>query len=417
MKLVKYWWLIAMLVLCPIAYDPAGGQLRPFQEHFLEYMSIGFVCLFFENIWLTLFMLWNIFLYIYSGSEVGSMQVLNVFFACLVFRFTRAWFKKNKFDNCYKPILGMLVASLVFVVLQKLRIDPLSVPQDGAGNMQTGPMTQPCGLFGIPMAHGIFLAMCMPILASVNLFLAPLLLIPIYLCRSSAAVLAALAATGFYVYQLYKRWFIYFLGVLVLGGMLFVWYDTTSDPGTMKARFPMWSAVVKYSLHRPEGYGPDSFRNYNAHKDFKFNSDRNYEAIIAISPTHDESNIMATYYSPTSDTATVIRLNEEASKHGFPKNSGGVMELNSWDDPHNEYLKVLFEYGIPGFILLIGLIAEMIRRFRNTMKSKELVTVTACLIVFAVAAGSQFPLSIARLAVFFPILGGAFYAITDKDVL
>lgn len=419
MKLIKHYWICAMLVLCPIVYDPAGGQLRPFQEHFLQYASIGFACLFLENIWLTLFMLWNIFLYIYAGGVVGSMQVLNIFFGCLVFRFARAWFKKNKFDNCYGPICITLVLSLLFLILQKLHLDPLSVPQNGAQQVVDGPMTQACGLFGIPMAHGIFLAMCMPIVASMNIWLAPLLLIPIYMTQSSAAMLAALTASGFYLFHTTQKkargWVLGVLAFLVIAGVAFVIQDGKTDPNTMHSRFPMWSATIKYALHRPEGYGPDSFRNYNDHKAFKFNSDNQYRTILSYSPKHDDSEIVCTYYSPTNDSAATSRLNDEVTKNGFPKNSSGQQEFNFFDDPHNEYIKVLFEYGIPGVFLLFGLFWEMITRFRKTMISRELITVTSCLIVFAIASVTQFPCSLARLAIFLPFLGGAFYAITDTD--
>jgi hypothetical protein len=414
---VKYYWFILMVVLVPCAYPPMGGEMRPFQEHFFQWMSIGLIALFLENIWLTLFLIYNVILYLAGGGVIGSMQTLNILFGCLLFRFSRSYFSKHDFSMMYKPILFTLCISMVFMVMQFLHIDMINMPQTGDMRLISGTNTQPVGIFSICFAHALFMDMCMPILATTfswGWIPALLLLIPIYLCKSSAAMLAALIIIlvySYFRYDKFKKWILGITAILIILGGLYIYHDYRQDPGTMKSRFPMWSAVIKSCFNHPEGYGPDSFRNFNTKKHFIFHSDVNRETMIEVQHGNDT---LISYYSPSNDSAKVSALNESLEKNGFPKDNKGISQISTWDNPHQILLTILFEYGFFGLFLFFGLCRDIIIRFMRSSQNMTIVTVFCCLLIFPFGGLTEFPIHIARLAVFLPIFGGAFYALTEQ---
>lgn len=407
---LKKYGLILMVSVLPIMWPFVHGMsLRTFQESAFQMGAFSFLALFFENIWLTLFMIWNVFLFMYHGASTGSAQVVNILLGCLIYRFAFGYFKKRTAEILFKPIIYMMGVSLIFLVLQMFGIDMLNMPQDSGANAMDGALKLPIGLFGISMAHGIFLAMCMPIIAATWRYGwvgALALLYPIYLTRSSAAMLGAIAVIVFYVYHNYRRWFLYLVAVGVLAGSFFVLHDYQSDKLTMKSRWPIWSLSLKLGLQNQLGYGPDSYRNYNKHKDFLIFSDNDYNALVMRDKPEGK---LFTYYSPTNDTKWVQAAN--AKMTAMSKND--VVSLSQWDNPHCLPITILFDYGLLGIAVALGLLITMWRRFQASKKTKELVTVTGCFIVLLVGCTTQFPLHLARLAIFFPIFLGVFYALTE----
>lgn len=372
-------------------------------------MGTCLVAIFIGNIWLSLFLIWNVFLFIYNGNVVGSSQLINVLIGCLLFMVSRSFFTDNKFEKFQKYILVILGITLVWTVLQHFGLDPIYGAVSSGGVPFSTPLTDPVGVFGIKMSHGIFMAICLPILASYSVWLALPLLYPIILMQSSGVVLAVAVIIPFYLFFINRRWFWVSLFFLSLGFGLFAYHDAGTDNKTFVSRFPMWHAVLKYSLQNPIGYGPDSFRNMNAHKDFVFMSDSSYNTAIG----HQlKDGMLLQFYSPTHDVAKVKAIQDNILQHGMP---GG--EVNFWDNPHCEYLHLLFEYGIPGILILFGLLREMVIRFAKSAKPRVLIVITSCLLVYAVSSLTQFPLSLARIAYLFPIFLGAFYAETDRKPL
>lgn len=410
---LKHWFLTFYLIAVPLAFSSFSHD-RQSQEHFFEYMAMAIVALFIGNIWLTGFLLLNIVSYVHAGEQVGSMQVLNIFFGCLLFRFSASYFKKRDVYPYFKPLLWLLCLNLFWMVLQKFNIDPLFMAQDGTGRPIDGPHGDPTGFFGIKMANGVFITIGACILAFFNPILALFMAIPVALLRSSAVFLSFFSVTAFLVYYLYRRMFIWVMAIFALLAGAGILHDQIDDPGTFGSRLPMWHCTIKHALKNQAvliGWGPDSFRNITKQKKFLLVSDENREVMVHVSTGENEAQIK--YYSPTNDTDKLARLTTKAASDGTTLN-----HLAFWDNPHNEYIQMFFQYGIIGLLLLIGLMRDICERFyfatRGALVNREIFFVTAVLIVFFVSSLTQFPLGLARLGYLFPIFLGAFYAKTEE---
>lgn len=401
---VKHWTLCLYLMIIPLA-SAYGMNDRAVQEHTYQYMTIGILALFVGNFLLTSFIILNLVSYIAAGESVGSMQVLNITFGCLLFRFVQSYFKKRAIEPYFKPLLWLTFITLTLTVLQVLNLDPIFSPQDGAGNIMNGPHGLPTGFFGINMAHGMFLNIAGVILSFFNPLLALCMALPIAMLRSSAVFLSFGVSVLFITWFRFRRYFIYCLGAMFLFAGVGIFHDQSDDPGSFRSRFPVWHMTVKYVLTSPArliGYGPDSFRNEREGKEFTFFSDESFNAGVMISDGKGNGNFQ--YYSPNRKPVNIQ-----------PIVHNGKMHIAFWDNPHNEYLQMLFQYGIIGFLLLIGLMREMWYRFYFARKTNELVTVTACILVFFVSSLTQFPLGLARIGYLFPIFLGMFYSLTESN--
>src|SRR3990167_2944959 len=192
---------------------------------------MGIISLFIGNIWLTLFMLVNLLSLLYNDFAIGLPQVLNVFMGCLLFMVSRAYFKKNSSLPYLRVLLWVLALNILWMGLQSYGIDPLYIATDAAGRPQiTTTFKDAMGLFGIKMANAMFIGISLPILASINIFLTPLMLIPLYFCRSSVSALSIFISMGFYLYHLHRKAFIYFILVGLLGGGFYIFLDLKEDP-------------------------------------------------------------------------------------------------------------------------------------------------------------------------------------------
>ena len=280
------------------------------------------------------------------------------------------------------------------------------------------------------MSNGIFLTMTLPMVAAINPIISIFWIIPIWFSKSSSVALALAVVILFYVYHEHKviklKWFKFplFLALLIsipLGAAFYISKDLKTDPLTFTSRFPSWSMFLNQGFNRAlTGYGPDSFRNYNEVKRFKFRSDGKYRPILQYENGPQGSAFK--FYSPRNDEREIeARTREVLDGGGFPdglpKNNKGQAELNLWDNPHNLFINIFFQYGLIGLFLFLGILNEMYLRFKFSLKDKELVVVTSSILVFLISSLTHFPLELARNAYVFPILLGVFYAKTDKEVL
>lgn len=402
--------LSTFIILCPLIYTTGGGDnLRIFQEKFFQMAGMIIVCLFIGNVWLSSFMALNVALYWYHGQTFGGSQLLNIFVGCLLFMVSRKYFTKSTIMDIQKPVLIVTAITLIWMTFQLFHIDPLFLPQSAAGIAETeSALTLPLGTFALQAANGIYMLISAILLSISSPLIALLMVVPIALSKSSAVFMSTGVVVLFYTYHLHRRAFIALSVISVLLFGFLILKDQKTDPATFGSRLPMWHSVLKKSLEFPIGYGPDSFRNYGKHKNFMFNSDANQNTGISYRLNDNETGF--TYHSPNNDVKWLREITDETKKNGLKWG-----QFNTWDDPHNEPIKILFEYGILGVIIMIGFLRDIFNRFKDSIKDKELVTVTCLLLVFFVSSLTQFPFSLARTAYLFPIFLGAFYAITDLN--
>ena len=396
------------IVIVPL-FHSKSLDLRTIQEIGFQYSSIAIISLFFGNIWLTLFMLLNIFLISSINMSCGQGQVMNIFIGCLLFLVSRNYFKKNDIKMIYRPIVILSVLSILFMSLQLFGIDPIFQRQDAGGMRVPGLFSDPVGIFALKSSNATFLSISIPFLmalSSFTLYLSPLFFIPIILCQSSFSMIAGIASFLFYLFYRNRKMFLIFLAIFSIAGSIYIFKDLKNDSMTFKSRFPVWHSCVRYALSNPIGYGPDSYRNFTKHKDFLFMSDEKYRHGIA--KKFEGDSMMFKYYLPDNDIEKEKELDNLLSTIDLSK-------MSLWDNPHNGYLTLLFQYGILGLLLLIGLMVEMYYRFIYSLKSHELIVISAALLAYFVASFAHFPLELARTAYLFPILLGGFYALTDVE--
>lgn len=407
-QVVRKYAILTFIALAPIAYW-VNADARVFQENFFELGAICLVALFIGDMWIGSFIILNVALFVYNGASVGFAQVLNVTIGSLLFMLSRGWFKTHKFNVIYKPLLITFTLSLIFIGLQFLSLDPLSIGVDGKGMPLGTPNHDYSGLLMFKASSGIFSVICYPILASISLYLAPIALIPIFLSSSTSVMMALVVVTLFYTLFLHRRLFLYALIASVLAIIFFMAvYAPRHDEKKFVSRLPLWHYTLKKSFQNPIGYGPDSFRNFNKHKNFKCYGDYDFNLIEGIKVGNE---IQLSYYSPTQSKAQIDTLTDALIKDGL---KGGVFSF--WDNPHNEYLNLLFCYGFFGVFLFCGFFRSLWMRFKLAKKDKELIVIVSCLLVYFVTGLTHFPLLLARTAFLFPILLGAFFSKTDEYV-
>lgn len=408
-QLVRKYGLLLFIFLCPIFYV-VNTDARLLQENFFQCGAICITALFIGDIWIGAFIILNVMLFIYNGAAVGFGQVLNITFGSLLFMISRSYFKANKFSDIYKPLLLIFGISLFFIGLQYFGLDPLYIAQDGSGKPLSGANHDYSGVFMFKASNGTFSCLIYPILVSISLWLSLVVIVPIILSSSTSVFMAFIAVTLFYTFYLHRRLFVYALGLCIIGIVIFLilFHPKSNDDKKFNSRFSLWHATFKQSLLNPIGYGPDSFRNLNSHKKFKFFSDYDYNLIMA---NLSGDKLLLSYYSPTSDSKQLDLLDENIRKNGL---KNGVFGF--WDNPHCEYLKLLFEYGIFGLIILFFFMRGLFIRFILAKKDKEIIVMSSCLLVYFVVGITHFPLELARTAFLFPIVLGAFYSRTDQYV-
>src|SRR3990167_6433332 len=120
----RHWAMVIFLFSIPL-FQSTTAPARVYQESWFQYAAIVLTSLFIGNFWIGAFLVWNVFTYILGGADVGSRQLLNVLFGSLLFMFSRWYFKKNRFEDYYKPLVLLGSISIFWMGLQVLGIDPL----------------------------------------------------------------------------------------------------------------------------------------------------------------------------------------------------------------------------------------------------------------------------------------------------
>lgn len=418
----KEYAMYAILFSLPIFYVVNTTDMRQAQERYFQAAGMVLGSLFFGNIWLTLFFVLNMILFVYHGAEIGGSQTLSIFLTCILFACSRNFFsqKEQDFFKYAKALYFVAALSIFWMCLQLFGIDPLNTGRFADGVlMRNATFNVPCGLLAGPAFNGIFLTLVAALLMfQGSVLIGFLLFIPVFMMKSSASALAFAFLIVFWAYHRFRE-FIFFIPIpkwrvigikfnylWVIGAMLlsfgaYTFHDNKVDPLTYGSRLETWHLIFKQSLANPFGWGPDSFRNYNSHKNFMFYGDETYNPMLR--SKIDANTDRLQYYS--ADAGNLLPRYEGKK----PKN------MSEWREAHNEYLQFFFEYGIFGLIIFGGLIREVWDRYILSSKDNVTLALFACLLVYAITSITQFPFHLARLTGMFGIILGAYFAATDKN--
>ena len=110
----------------PIIY-PLGSDsdFRLFQERSFQVMLMGILSFFVNNIWLSLLMVYTLFLDYLNGTEPTAQKaILNLFLGIMLFGVSRNLFKCYGVKAILRYLLWPAIISMVFMLFQLAAIDP-----------------------------------------------------------------------------------------------------------------------------------------------------------------------------------------------------------------------------------------------------------------------------------------------------
>lgn len=390
-------WLIgALMVLVPIQYYalPEFGQMasRVSQQQVFQVVSLSLFSIFLlNNVWMSLFMLWTLFLYAYFGfpNPVGVV-LLTITSGCIIYEAVYRVVNRENIRLIVNAFIVFAIINLAYMAMQGLGWELLFSEQSEMGVYQR----QMIGFFNLKAIMGMFFAMVMPFVAFRYPITAIGLLVPLYLSECSSAMVAGIVVYLHQIWYLSKKWFFILLAILTIGGIAYSIRD--SHTGMFTDRFNMWKTVLRDAVKKPVmGWGPDSFRSITPDKQFMY---------------WKNNRTLETSQIDVRDTIEYSQTKQYSlEKYGKFLKTGD--SLNPWDNPHNEYIQLFYEFGIIGVVLLGFLSFDIFKRF--DINNVELLPVFGFFIGLAIMSIGQFPLHLARVGVYVPIFLACYYKLSD----
>ncbi|MBU2249613.1 MAG: hypothetical protein KKD77_22895 [Gammaproteobacteria bacterium] len=329
--------------------------------------TLGTVCVFallLRNIWLTLFMWLSVLLFAYYKFECGQIYISNLFFGSVIYYLVKVAFKKEHIPFFINAFLWLIFINLGYMVCQLAKFDfiyKMSM-SNCLGEQFYLDASEPVGFFGFRAMMAVVMAMAIPIFLSKRTKIGDLcalgMVIPLWLGKCSIAWAAAVIVSIFMLKnRLSRKAFIAAtLGLVLLGTAYIVKVD--APMGMLPTRIHQWKmALTDARVHWVSGWGLDSFR------------------------------------TPTSWKPSVYAMNATI-------NPDGSKYAAVWDNPHNLYVSLVYEWGILGILLLIGYMRQLVMSYGAARKDPETVALAGFLIVFFIVSLAQFPIFLARTAAF-----------------
>jgi O-antigen ligase len=88
------------------------------------------------------------------------------------------------------------------------------------------------------------------------------------------------------------------------------------------------------------------------------------------------------------------------SSKNFQYMMGGDRSPSLWDNPHNLYISLGYEFGFLVFIILGGYIRQLIISFKKSSKNSNVIALAGFIMVFFVISIGSFPAFLCRTMVF-----------------
>ena len=414
------WVVLAFCLITPLAYN-YGVDARLVQEMAFQVSSIlliGAGLLFGSrggedsknvkifNALVFSLLAWCVFLFM--RDKDGFNILFNLFLGIGVYLTVSRCLKPKDIPFVIKGICWVGVAAVVYMTPQFLGWDIRGMSmRDNPGQVAQ------VSLFFLEAHYGVYLAMVLPLLLGISFIndipvdlsrrwrtlgqavlvsgYISLLLLACWFSKSSAAMVALF--TGLLLYLWFKKRIFFWITsiVLFIATSVFVFgYD--SSLGMHGSRLQMWQKVISDSFQRPFGYGLDSFRMASKDNDVRYYKYSFNDSTHRVKK-HPDGNWLLEFTVPV-EFVEKVRLGENP--------------LDFWDNPHNELIQVLFEFGQIAFLIVCAGIYFIWRIFKE---SKKTAITTACfcsLVAVLISSQTHFPFHVARLAHLVPIVLGMF---------
>lgn len=339
----------------------SGMDYRQGQEMFFILGGIIIFSLVLDNIWLTLFLWLSVFLFTLGRFQFGFNYIVNLLIGSAVYYVTKINYKKKHVDFYLNCVLWLLAINLIMMALQLCGLDFMFLMKHAknTGESMLVNNNDPVGFMGFKAAVGVLCAMAIPIIASrgklYHIAMSLGLFVPLYLTKSSVCVAGGVIGFLFILWHKTSRkaFFTTLLSLFLLATAYVVKVDMPM--GHMPTRTNQWKLVVHdCTIHPILGWGLDSFRNMT-----------------------------------------------EKKKHVYAMNpNDGSNGIDYWDNAHNLYIQMWFEWGLIALLLLIGYIRQCSIWFKSAIKEPNTLAITGSLIVFFIVSMAQFPMFLARAACF-----------------
>lgn len=379
---------LLFLALTPIFFcsvqNNGNATLRIAQEQMFQIgTTVLYAIVILDNIYLAGLLIWAVFVYgYYQFPQIGGNYVINILWGCILYQVAYQLANEENIKKIFNVILGVCAFNILWVALQKADFDFIFF------NLNSGlPQNDLVGLMGLKAFMGCLFAMFIPVLASVNVWLTPAFFLPIYLSESSVAMVGGIAGLLFHLWHNSKKAFSILIVILTVGGGLYVQRDTHANMFT--DRFGVWKVSLRDAVKHPiVGYGLDSFRNVGLVKPFLYF--KNYRT----------------------NKSEAFQFHPETQSFVSPKNfSLPTDACDPWDNPHNEFVSIIYEAGLVAMAIICFFMWDIKRRFSGT--PNEVAIMGFFISLFIICTG-QFPLHVTRLGVFVPVMLGVYYRITDE---
>lgn len=395
-KYISVWVIGIVMIVVPLQYfqNPNFGQsaMRISQAQIFEIMAIILFSIFIlQNIYLSLFMLWSLFLYYFYGfPNPSGMIVLSILGALLIYEAVYRVVTKENFHILINFMIFFALINMAYMVMQEFGWELIYRDTDNILQHQL------IGFMGIKAVMGMFFAMCLPFFCYKYPKISLGLFVPLYYSECSAAMVAGIFVYLFNLWFLSRKWFCIALIILSIGGTIYTIHD--SHAGMFEDRFKLWKVALQDAVKKPIfGWGIDSFRCITNEKDFLYWKNVRTKESFRI------------------DYRDTI---ESQHTHQYPKKYSQYIKegdiLDPWDNPHNEYLMLLYEFGIIG-IVIFGFIAwDMWQSFNPRIE--YLIPLAGFFIGLLVMSTGQFPFHLARIGLYIPIFLASYYKFSEKVI-
>ena len=336
-----------------------------------------------ENIWVSLFLWWTIFLFSYYKFNVGWIYLANIFYGCVLYYIVKKVFRREHIQFYINMLLWVLMLNILYGALQVMNLDFFfegGVRGSKGGEALQGFFTPgnlqgaPVGLMANTSVMAALITLCIPLLlakrnkwADIATFL---LIIPLYCLHSFTAILTGVLVTLFMLWFRLPRkiWFI-LTGILSI--MFILAFRFIDMPGL--ERLAVWRLImIDARSHPVVGWGLDSFRSILDHKPFTYNM-------------------------------------------GLVNAGGGKFATNLWDNPHNLYISIAYEFGFVGLLILGGYLRQTFIWFKQATKDSETLALFGFILAFFIISIGQFPIFLARLSIFLVPMAGLYEIKTRKE--
>lgn len=386
---------LAVLAIAPIFYY--GGiflgreSLRIGQEQFFQLgVQVLFAIAILENIYLAGLLLWGVFLYSFFGFEgYSGKYLMMIFFGCVMYQVAYKLVTNENFKRIPQVMMWLAFVNIVFMILQSTGNDVLY--KEYGKNVWAWDLV---GVMGLKAFSGMFLAMCIPFALQRGYVVPVALMFPIILSECSVAVLGAVIAFLWHIYNRIngKAVLIALLLICSFGVGAYIWKD--SKAGMMDHRTELWKVVMRDSLKHPlVGHGLDSFR--------------------AVSERPGIKNWMYFKNVRTKESFGLAYHRESGRFIMKPDKVSPGDTIDPWDHAHNEYINAFFTMGCIPLIIFVALVRDIRKRF--TSYSQDAIAIVGFFLCIAVFSIGQFPFHVVRIGVFIPVMLAAYYKLTEAQ--